>query len=288
MYIRWVMSKRKKKLKRIIMESKVLNKKNELLKLEVQKRDIEEKLILSKKQNQKNMCIKNLKIFGGVCNKLVPYVLVGTLSVGALKAMGGGLPFKKDTVTISKTYFVESKIDGEINARETYSFISSSSNKLILYFPWKLGNDSLYYRKIREYDSSILSDVKLYEAILTNNIAYITNMSQYKERIETSNYIGTNLESDNDYIIDAYIVVCKEDEVINYIENDESNNFTTMLNVLITIAAGAFINKHRKFRLKYYIQNLNQTYPITDLSPLKEELTTVKTKILSLQKGGRN
>ena len=50
MYIRWVMSKRKKKLKRIIMESKVLNKKNELLKLEVQKRDIEEKLIISKKQ----------------------------------------------------------------------------------------------------------------------------------------------------------------------------------------------------------------------------------------------
>lgn len=274
------MSKRKKKLLRIMMESKQENKQFINSQIDL----LERELKIKNNQNKKNMVIKNLKIFGGLCHKVAPYVLVGFFTAGGIKAFGGGLPFKKDYVSNSKRCSVESKINGYIYAYETFNIKEVKDNWLIIYSPWKLGKDNLYYRNVYECNSiGYVKNSYFYEAILTKDISYILTNASFKEYIEKTDIVPSSFnKDDNTYLIDAYVSFSNNNEKLVYIESDMSNKIITLVNMIVTLFLGSVINYKRQFKLRYYINDLNNKYKMIDVSLLENELHSLKEKVKSL------
>ena len=107
---------------------------------------------------------------------------------------GGGLPFHTDETIKYKAYSLDYQTSGYVTMDESYRTNrwfddSLPSNELIVYTPWEY-KDNQYTRYKREYDISEINTLDLFDAVLEEDYAYITeNIKEYKEEIQVANSI---------------------------------------------------------------------------------------------------
>lgn len=283
------MMKKRKTRKQKIKSVPRYQKQKELKELKQKKFELEREIDEQKRKNTKNKYIKNVKIFGSICNFITPFVIATSIYTGFIKVIGGGFPFVKDDFSKYKKYSLEYQTDGTINMEENYVYSwwfskSLPSNKLKIYFPWTQDEDGNYSRVIETYSVGKLDTNDLYHAVLAQNINYITeNYPNPKKETETTNQ---NQEQDNLHIIEASLYRMDKSDILEVEETNSDNNIITAINLVAGLGTGAYIAHKREFKLKNATKEIKENYKQVPIEPLQEELNQTRNKILSLTKGG--
>ena len=284
------MSKRKTRKEKIKSQERLEFNRIEIKKLEEDLIIIEHKINDYENKKIKNACLKNLKIFGSVCNFIMPFVITSGITVSGLNFLGFGLPFIKDDIRKEKRYTLDYETNGNIESEEHYIFDSPvlSDNELTIYSPWTLTEDNLYERTIKNFDVDYdTSSVSLYNAILNEDIERIEEIyPNYTLETETTNQISS---INDDYIIDAHLDFLDSKDILTYKENSSTNIFVTFLELLICLKIPSFISYRRSFSLVDSIKNINKKYESQkeELRDLYEQLDQKQKRITNLSNGGK-
>lgn len=283
------MSKKKKRKTKKQKNNSINRRLQELEVLKEKVSEYENKISEQKKNNFKEFNIRNLKIFAGTCNLLLPFVVIGGVAVGGFKVCNGGLPFYRDDITKYKKYELEYETNADINAnieyvRNEWWTDALPSDSLTICTPWEKEGDS-YVRYKREYDlpDDCFSD--LYEAIFKKDYDYIEkNYEKSKEEKEVSNFI---IDDVNDHIVEAKLYKIDSDDFIKFPESAKKNKIITIIQIIITLGVGGFIVHVRDFDYLDYLKEANEDYHSNKkpIGPLEDELEATKKKILTLTGG---
>lgn len=291
------MSNRKTRKEKILAEERNKNRKSQIKELEELKLkalELESRIIKQKKENFKQLNIRNLKIFANACNFAAPFVISAGITVGVFRLFGGGLPFHSDEITKYKAYNLDFQTDGYVTMDDEYKTNrwfddSLPSNTLVVYTPWE-EQDGKYVRFKREYDIGKLTTLDLYNAVLDEDYNYISeNLKEYKEEKQVVNEIDQ--KEDNDYFFEASLHMLDKEDVLKYNETDLKNMVITIIELVLGLGIGGAIAYFRDFEFFYELRrvNNNYSYKISSIKPMKQELKDTNEKILSLTrtKGGK-
>lgn len=250
---------------------------------------LEKKISEQKLENFKQLNIRNLRVFGNTCNFLAPFVISAGLTVGAFRLFGGGLPFHTDQTVKYKAYNLDYKTSGYVTMDESYRTNrwfddSLPSNQLIIYTPWEF-KDNQYTRFKREYDIDKITTLDLFDAVLEEDYAYITeNIKEYKEEIQVANSIEET-EGQN-YFFEASLHMLDKEDVLRYDETDLKNTIITIIELVLGLGIGGAIAYFRDFEYLWELRDANSDYQyrIKAVKPMEEELKATNEKILSLSR----
>lgn len=249
----------------------------------------------AKKGNIKAFHIRNLKVFLGTCNLLLPFVVVGSLSVGSFRLFDGGLPFYRDDITKCKKYELECDTDNNIDMNTKYvtdGFLGATipTSSLELHTEVEEDDDS-YIRYKREYDISNADFADLSEAILKGDYDYIVeNYKDYDEEKQVFNDINSTKK---EAFIEASLYKLDDDDTISVPESKRKNMIITFAELGITLTLGAFFAIKRDYDYKEDLEDIFDSYnrDCTSLKPLEEKLRKSQEKLLVLtnkRKGNSN
>ncbi len=283
------MSKRKTRKQKIKLQQRraIVNKEMKLLEndvLELQKMIEEQKKITFKEG-----CIKNLKIFGSICNFTVPLIVSSGVVIGCVYLISSSLPFVKDSEELGKRYSLDYETNGKIESYEHYVKYANcefEDNELTISSPAILNDDEGYERVIRYYDEDNLDSVELYNAILSNDMDYINdNYTEFNEEKVVTDYLPSNAD---DYIIKANLDFYVSEDYIPREESDFDNNLVTVMDIVGSLGLFAWIHHKRNFRLFFSIEKFEENYKheVDYLDCLNKDLEEKNAKLLSLTKGG--
>lgn len=254
---------------------------------------LEKRISEQKIENFKQLNIRNLRVFGNTCNFIAPFVISAGLTVGAFRLFGGGLPFHSDEIVKYKAYNLDYKTNGYVTMDESYRTNrwfddSLPSNELTIYTPWEF-KDNQYMRYKREYDISKLNTLDLFDAVLEEDYAYITNnIKEYKEEIQVANSIEET--EGQDYFFEASLHMLDKEDVLKYNETNLKNTIITIIELVLGLGIGGAIAYFRDFEYLWELKdaNIDYHYRIKAIKPMQEELVATNEKILSLsrKKGG--
>ena len=254
---------------------------------------LEKQIAEQKIENFKQLNIRNLRVFGNTCNFIAPFVISAGLTVGAFRLFGGGLPFHSDEIVKYKAYNLDYKTNGYVTMDESYRTNrwfddSLPSNELTIYTPWEF-KDNQYMRYKREYDISKLNTLDLFDAVLEEDYAYITNnIKEYKEEIQVANSIEET--EGQDYFFEASLHMLDKEDVLKYNETNLKNTIITIIELVLGLGIGGAIAYFRDFEYLWELKdaNIDYHYRIKAIKPMQEELVATNEKILSLsrKKGG--
>lgn len=254
---------------------------------------LEKRISEQKIENFKQLNIRNLRVFGNTCNFIAPFVISAGLTVGAFRLFGGGLPFHSDEIVKYKAYNLDYKTNGYVTMDESYRTNrwfddSLPSNELTIYTPWEF-KDNQYMRYKREYDIRKLNTLDLFDAVLEEDYAYITNnIKEYKEEIQVANSIEET--EGQDYFFEASLHMLDKEDVLKYNETNLKNTIITIIELVFGLGIGGAIAYFRDFEYLWELKdaNIDYHYRIKAIKPMQEELVATNEKILSLsrKKGG--
>lgn len=292
------MSNRKTRKEKILAEERNKARKaqiNELEELKAKALELESRIVEQKKENFKQLNIRNLKVFANTCNFVAPFVISAGITVGVFRLFGGGLPFHSDEITKYKAYNMDFQTNGYITMDDEYRtnrwFDNSlPSNSLVVYTPWEL-QDGQYVRFKREYDIGKLTTLDLYNAVIDEDYNYISeNLKDYKEEKQVVNEIDQ--AEANNYFFEASLHMLDKEDVLKYNETDLKNMVITIIELVLGLGIGGAIAYFRDFEFLYELREVNDnySYKISSIKPMKQELKDTNEKILSLTrtKGGKN
>lgn len=289
-------SRKTKKQKQQAEQRRAKNRKSQIKELQELREkaiQLEKRIAEQKVENFKQLNIRNLRVFGNTCNFIAPFVISAGLTVGAFRLFGGGLPFHSDEIVKYKAYSLDYKTNGYVTMDESYRTNrwfddSLPSNELTIYTPWEL-KDNQYMRYKREYDISKLNTLDLFDAVLEEDYAYITNnIKEYKEEIQVANSIEET--EGQDYFFEASLHMLDKEDVLKYNETDLKNTIITIIELVLGLGIGGAIAYFRDFEYLWELKDANNdyNYRIKAIKPMQEELVATNEKILSLsrKKGG--
>lgn len=292
------MSKRKTRKEKLKQEQRNKTRKSQISELEELKSkalQLESKIIEQKKENFKQLNIRNLKVFVSTCNFLAPFVISANIIIGLFSLFYGGLPFYLDEITKYKVYNLDYQTNGDIAMDDEYitnRWVDNSlpENTLVTYTPWEL-QDGQYVRYKREYDVGKLITLDLIGAVIDEDYNYITeNLEKYKEEKQVTNEI--NSTEDNNYFLEASLHMLDKENVLKYNETDLKNKVITIIELVLSLGIGGLIAYYRDFSYLYALKRIKNNYieRIEPLESMKQELKETNEKVLSLSKtkGGRN
>ena len=250
---------------------------------------LEKKISEQKLENFKQLNIRNLRVFGNTCNFLAPFVISAGLTVGAFRLFGGGLPFHTDQTVKYKAYNLDYKTSGYVTMDESYRTNrwfddSLPSNQLIIYTPWEF-KDNQYTRFKREYDIDKITTLDLFDAVLEEDYAYITeNIKEYKEEIQVANSIEET--EGQDYFFEASLHMLDKEDTLKYNETDLKNTIITIIELVLGLGIGGAVAYFRDFEYLWELRDANSDYQyrIKAVKPMEEELKATNEKILSLSR----
>lgn len=291
------MSNRKTRKEKILAEERNKNRKSQIKELEELKLkalELESRIIEQKKENFKQLNIRNLKVFANACNFAAPLVISAGITVGVFRLFGGGLPFHSDEITKYKAYNLDFKTDGYVTMDDEYRTNrwfddSLQSNTLVVYTPWE-EQDGKYVRFKREYDIGKLTTLDLYNAVLDEDYNYISeNLEEYKEEKQVVNEIDQ--KEDSDYFFEASLHMLDKEDVLKYNETELKNIVITIIELVLGLGIGGAIAHFRDFEFLYELRRVNRDYncKFSPIKPMNQELKDTNEKILSLTrtKGGK-
>lgn len=292
------MSNKKTRKQKILAEERNKARKAQIKELEELKSkalELESRISEQKKENFKQLNIRNLKVFANACNFAAPFVISAGLTVGVFRLFGGGLPFHSDEIIKYKAYNMDFQTKGYVTMDDEYRTNrwfddSLPSNTLVVYTPWE-EQEGQYVRFKREYEIEKLTSLDLYNAVLDEDYNFISeNLKKYKEEKQVVNEIDDTDE--NGYFFEASLHMLDKEDVLKYNETDLKNMVITIIELVLGLGIGGAIAYFRDFEFLYELRRVNDnySYKISPIKPMKQELKGTNEKILSLTrvKGGKN
>lgn len=281
------MSNRKTKKQKQLAKKRNNDRNRKLEELKSKLLELETKISEQKKENFKQLNIRNLKVFVSTCNFVTPFVISSGIIVGVFCLFDGGLPFHSDEITKYKAYHLNFQTSGYVSMEDEYRTnrwfdASLPSNTLVIYSPLEEQNGE-YVRIKREYDIGKLTTLDLFNAVLNEDYNYILeNLKDYKEEREVVNEI-TALE-DNDYFFKASLHMLDEEDILKYNETDLKNMVITIVELVLGLGIGGVVAKSRNFNFLYEINRINEnyTYKTFAIKQMKKELESINEEILCL------
>jgi len=245
--------------------------------------ELENEIEKQNKYLKKTLVIRNLKIFGSVCDFLLPYVLTTGFIFGFGKFINMGKPFVIDEFNKYKTYSLSYETDELIEYKENYEYNIDSDNLLKITTPWGLNKDGKYERIIKEYDVEDIKDKMIIDKLITKDIKYIDE--HYNSEEINKEFTNQKL-ADNDYIISANLTVMDKEEVLSIKETEAKNKIYTISGGITSYLLGTLIVFLREFKLKQSLNDIISEYQnnINYLYKLESELVKEKEKIKILMK----
>lgn len=259
----------------------------ELEELKAKALELESKISEQKKENFKQLNIRNLKILANTCNFVAPFIISTGITVGVFKLFGGGLPFHSDEITKYKTYNLDFQTNGYVRMDDKYITNrwfddSLPSNTLVVYTPWK-EQDGQYERFKREYNLDELTTLDLYNAVLDEDYNYVSeNLKNYKVEKQVINKIDP--KEVNNYFFEASLHILDKEDALKYNETDLKNMVITIIELALGLGIGGAKAYFRDFKFLYELReiNYNYNYKISSIKLIKQELKDTNEKILSL------
>lgn len=285
------MSGRKTREEKIKSQAKRQAYFEELKRLNNLKKELQEKIENEKKAKAIGFHIRNLKIFRDTCNALMPVVVCAGITIGGIYALKGGLPFKRDMVNKAEYTVVsfDEQDDSPIMETNYRSFGISSrvplESKITIYSPWE-EKDGIYTRYKRVYNIQEKHD-EIIETILKRDYKKLfEELLEYKEEVETSNYV---IDGEEEYTIEGTIRYLNKEKLLPVLEDTDKNVFITMIELCIIFGIGGTIVKSRDFDYIYAVSDDINEYEVI-VNALKgdiEELGNTNNRIQTLRKRGR-
>ncbi len=283
------MSHRKTKKEKILSQQRSKNRTQQIKELQQLKHDLEIKIEKQKRENFKQLNIRNFKVFTSTCNFLAPFVISAGISVGLFRLFGGGLPFLSDEITKYKIYNLDFETKGYVTMDEEYRTNrwfddSLPRNSLTIYTPWEQ-KDNQYVRLKREYDINSLTTLDLYNAVLAEDYEYIEeNLKDYKEEKQVVSEIDSKIS--NDYFFEASLHILDKEDVLKYNETDLKNIIITIIELVLGLAIGGVVAYRRDYEYLYFLEEINDSYrcKIQATKLMQQELHETNETILSLTK----
>ena len=137
----------------------------------------------------------------------------------------------------------------------------------------------------REYDIDKITTLDLFDAVLEEDYAYITeNIKEYKEEIQVANSIEET--EGQDYFFEASLHMLDKEDVLRYDETDLKNTIITIIELVLGLGIGGAIAYFRDFEYLWELRDANSDYQyrIKAVKPMEEELKATNEKILSLSR----
>ena len=283
------MSHRKTKKEKILAQQRSKNRNQQIKELQKLKHDLEIKIEEQKRENFKQLNIRNLKVFTNTCNFLAPFVISAGITVGLFELGGGGLPFHSDEITKYKIHNLDFETKGYVTMDEEYrtnGLLDDSlpENSLTIYTPWEQ-KDNQYVRFKREYDMNSVTTLDLYNAVLDEDYEYIEeNLKDYKEEKQVVSEIDSKIS--NDYFFEASLHMLDKEDVLKYNETDLKNIVITIIELILGLGIGGALAYCRDYEYLYSIEKINDSYrcKIKATKLMQQELHETNETILSLTK----
>lgn len=209
----------------------------ELERLKTRACNLEERIRIQKKENFKQLNIRNLKIFEKTLNLLAPFAIVTGITVGSFRLCGGGLPFHTDEIVKYKNCNLDYKTGSYVTMDVSYITRrwfddTIPENKLTIYTPWEYV-DNKYIRYKREYNIKKLNRLDLFDAVFEENYIYLEeNELEYKEEKQTTNYLESTEE---EYIFEASLHMLDKEDILKYDETQKQNIIITIGELIFSL-----------------------------------------------------
>lgn len=267
--------KLQRKIQRIQGRLEIENKSLERLKLELRKKRL---------NNIKAFGVRNIKIVGAVSRFVLPYVLVGSLTIGGAYAFGLGLPFVIDDRSYAKDFYLEYETDEKLDYEESYNSGKTYTNFLSIITPYTLNEEGKYVRYMREYVVDNDNIESLFDALLSDDIDYILENIEVKK--ETREEMTSLCDTEADYDVSATLQR-KDDEITIVLpENGDANFLVSFLEIVIVAGLSYGWTKITDFSVGNRIRVICGEYEKTILvtEDLKRRIKFKKQEVWSLRK----
>lgn len=281
------MAKKRAQQKRKMLQEQKKN--NLILRLEQEKRGLKRlkaELNTRRWNNLKAMGVRNLKVVAAAGRFIVPYILVGTLSIGGVKLLGGGYPFVTDEVKANKDFYIDYKTGENLYYETSYNTDKAYDDHLLITTPWILNEEGVYEKYEREYVINNENIEDIFNAILREDFDFILeNITIKTEKRITSTNINLAPE-ENILYVDAHIDGV-DNETYIYVDESFGKNFWASAAYLALIGIFSyFITKGRKFNVSSRMKLINDEYKKVFIlnEKLVESISECKRNTISLRK----
>lgn len=226
--------------------------------LEDEIRKLEECTLERKKEHCKTLVVQNLRLFKGMANFVMPYVLIGALTCGSFTLFNGGLPFVLDDVKKYKRYdvYCDQNVIEEMNTkyieRHWYSDVILG-NKMVIYTPWT-SDGRIYTRQMVTLGIDETYNEQVMDALLCGDVVKLTELLSVVRTVEESTLKEQVV--DGTYYIDATLHQINKEEMLTYPESEVKNAVITFVEALITLGVGSFAVWCRDFSIVATINDI--------------------------------
>ena len=265
------------KAKKICLNEKQEIEKNKLmLQMENEIKQLEFQLKYSKIKNLKIKMIRKLKIPLKMGQQIVPYVLVAGITFGGF-AIFGKTPFIEDEY--KKKFETKKEIDslGNKTYEQQYSENNNFVGSISYIGKWEEQTDGFYSRNIKTYSTNKVNEDIITRIVDDNDITSLDEIfgRPTSSKIETKNNL-TKEELDSKEYLQAVIYSISDDDFIIIREDAETNLYSTIAWIASTLFLGfgvsLFSTATPFFDYKYYIERINEKYPLVDADELRKKL----------------
>lgn len=234
--------------------------------------------------NLKIEAIKNLKISLRFIQRIAPYIITASITLGGFKLSGAGLPFIRDNY---KEYLqTKTEVDslGNVRYEQQYADFKNSDNALYYYSKWHKNEDVFYSRIIEMYKIKELTEEDIIDILTKENLELRDILGEpISKKIETKNNILEEELEEKDYL-QAVIYSKSDNDYIVCKETVGDNVLVTFFYLLLTGLLECFPaiirNDFSKFNYKRCVEEIKDNYQSVDVHEL--------TKILEIKKSNYN
>ena len=242
---------------------------------------IEGKIKKAKKRNFLNTCIKNIRIFGRMIQRILPYVLICGSIFGAQVGIYDVPFYPQDQVNVAG-YEVTLDNRGNENQKVKYDVLSNQNytSSITTISKWEKKVDGKYYRTIKEYRYDIKKhDLNWYRDNINDVASTLKDPSSTKHEVKES--ITEEEAKEEDFIQVVYSYTDQDDIIIK--AQGPLQNITFSILYLMACAIGSFAvvfvrKEEETFDYRDVVNDIKGSFPYYPIDEIEEALKTEKIK----------
>ena len=263
-----------------LTEKQILKRKNFLLNLEKELKELENEVDEAKKKNAKNDTIRRLKISLRTGQLIAPYLLVASITF-SLFSYVDLMPFVRDD---QKCYLKAKKVFdslGNIRYENQYKSFNEQYGSISYIGKWNKYDDTFYSREVKTYNIKKADEETINKIVNDNDIDALESIfSSPESSFQVSNNL-TEEDLNNEPYIEATLYSTKENDFITIKEPVGDNIAFTFTWIIITLFSEvipyALRDKISHFNYDNCVYMLKQKYPIADINELTRKLEIAKS-----------
>ncbi len=243
--------------------------------------DLEDRVKIYKKANERYERIRKVKIFGNFLRLVLPYIACIGLAFGASYGIGGDIPFYPQDVLKVNHHVEEFDNRGKFNSESEFREAFADSDSNAEYFTkWELKADNRYYRfrKAYKFKSTEVSLDALRNAVANNTDLDSIIGNPFNSKMEIKDSLTEEDLANDGYMTVTYKYQDEKDFIVAP-EETASNIGRGVIFILISglnMLVYSFFSDFSTYDYFKEKDEINRYYVPNDLSYLEKELEEKK------------